>query len=193
MTPTVDRGLTPTQVVGNVLGVRNNPNREGPPRWRLTRPPDFCQGHGGGRDCNYSPEVDGCLQHGEDFDHGTVSYCDGTCTEGREQYLRYLREQGQQPAVATQEIILSVWGDSISYEVTFTGADAEDRALAYMSARKGLHFAAVEDRPFSFNAFPRLEDVLYPQCHHGLDLSLCMDPYGDAHFGTREQKLAQGW
>jgi hypothetical protein len=33
-------------------------------------------------------------------------------------------------------------------------------------------------------------DVLYPTCHHGLSAELCMDPYGDNHWGTIEQELA---
>ena len=35
-----------------------------------------------------------------------------------------------------------------------------------------------------------LLDALYPSCHHGLSLELCMDPYGEHHWGTREQELA---
>lgn len=158
-------------------------------------PSDFCQGHGGGRDCTYVPEVDGCLQHGDDFDHGIVSYCDGTCAEAREHYLRYLvRELGQQPVGVEGVVTLEAYGQGVSYQVTFEGREAESRALAYMSAHKGLAFAEVEDRP---NYWPALSDAfaeaLYPQCHHGLALELCMDPYGDAHFGTREQELSRGW
>ena len=32
-------------------------------------------------------------------------------------------------------------------------------------------------------------NILYPQCHHGMDALLCMDPYGEHHFGTREQEM----
>lgn len=35
----------------------------------------------------------------------------------------------------------------------------------------------------------RLFDLLFPQCHHGLSLDLCMDPFGPHHFGTIEQEL----
>ncbi len=38
--------------------------------------------------------------------------------------------------------------------------------------------------------FPRLADLLYPTCHHGMDAGLCMDPLGENHFGTREWELA---
>lgn len=154
---------------------------------------DFCQGHGGGRDCTYYPETGDC-DHGYEFDHGIVSYCDGSCSEAREHYNRYLRTRlGQEPAVSTDEITLEVYGRDASYQVVFEGPDAEDRALAYMSTRKVLHFSEVYDRPFSYDAFPRLSDTLNPTCDHGLSLRNCMDPYGDAHFGTREQELANGW
>jgi hypothetical protein len=36
----------------------------------------------------------------------------------------------------------------------------------------------------------RTLENLYPTCHHGLSADLCMDPYGDHHFGTIEQELA---
>lgn len=155
---------------------------------------DFCQGHGGGRDCTYSPEVGECITHG-DMDHGIVSYCDGTCTEAREHYLRYLiNELGQQPVGVEGVINLEAYGQGVSYQVTFEGPQAEARALAYISAHKGLNFTEVKDRP---NYWPSLSKAfskaLYPTCEHGMSLSLCMDPYGDAHFGTREQELAQGW
>lgn len=154
---------------------------------------DFCQGHGGGRDCVYDLDSDQC-DHGQDFNHGVTSYCDGTCPEARESYGRYLQlELRIVPQASSTEAWLAVSGQGVSYEVCFEGASAEDRALVYMSARKGLHFDAVEDRPFSGAHFARLYDALYPQCHHGLGLDLCMDPYGDNHFGTREQELAAGW
>lgn len=154
---------------------------------------DFCQGHGGGRDCTYHPETGDC-DHGYDFDHGTVSYCDGTCAEAREHFTRYLRTRTNwEPTPATDAITLEVYGRDVSYQVTFEGRDAEDRALAYMSARKALHFGDVYDRPFSYDAFPRMADALHPLCHHTMSLNLCMDPIGPNHFGTREQELANGW
>lgn len=153
---------------------------------------DFCQGHGGGTDCPSSPEV-GCLNHDEDFDHGVISYCDGTCAEAQEHFSDHLRHDLRElPVVSTESIALTVYGHGLSYTVTFEGVRAEALALAYLAARGDLHFSAVADRPFSFDAFPRISDALYPICHHGLSLGLCMDPYGDGHFGTREQELA-GW
>jgi len=155
---------------------------------------DFCQGHGGGRECTYSPEADGCLQHGDDFDHGVISYCDGTCAEAREHYNRYMRvELNREPQASATSITLEVWGQGVAYEVTFEGPQAQDRALAYVSARKALHFGDVYDRPFSYEAFPAMADLLHPMCHHTMSLSQCMDPYGPNHFGTREQELANGW
>lgn len=155
-------------------------------------PADFCQGHGGGRDCTYDFDSGEC-RHGVEFDHGIVSYCDGTCPEAREHFLRHLRLELHTWPQASPEITLAVWGDGVSYEVVFEGPRAEDRALNYLSARKGLHFSPVEDRPFSFNAFPRMEEMLFPTCHHGLALELCMDPVGQNHFGTLAQEQAMGW
>ena len=39
----------------------------------------------------------------------------------------------------------------------------------------------------------RLMEYLFPQCHHGMDATLCMDPYGPNHWGTMEQEMARGW
>lgn len=36
----------------------------------------------------------------------------------------------------------------------------------------------------------KILQVLYPQCRHGMDASMCMDPDGEHHFGTYEQELA---
>ena len=36
----------------------------------------------------------------------------------------------------------------------------------------------------------RLLEYLYPHCHHGMDATMCMDPYGPNHWGTMEQELA---
>jgi hypothetical protein len=181
-------------VVGNVLGVRRTTPQGKDPEMASYTASDFCQGHGGGRDCTYSEEADGCLQHGYEFDHGTISYCDGSCAEAREHFTRYLRTRTNwEPTPATNAITLEVYGRDVSYQVTFEGTRAEDRALAYMSARKGLHFAEVYDRPFSFDVFPRMADALYPQCHHGMDLRNCLDPIGEHHFGTRDWERAMGF
>lgn len=129
----------------------------------------FCQGHGA--ECP-SPEY--C-----DDDHGIVSYCDGTCDSARWEYLRYLRQIGQAPEATTDRIVLELYGQGSSYVVRFDGPDPEVHALAYVSARTSTHHVdAVEWDPFSFTAFPRLAEALYPQCHHGLSLDLCADPIG---------------
>jgi hypothetical protein len=39
----------------------------------------------------------------------------------------------------------------------------------------------------------RLMDYLNPTCHHGMSADLCMDPYGDNHWGTMDQEMARGW
>jgi hypothetical protein len=161
---------------------------------RILTASDFCQGHGGGRDCPFSPEA-GCLDHGDDFDHGVVSFCDGTCPEAREEYVRHLRQHGMVVEPVTDSITLAVHGGGRSYQVTFEGAHAAGiqlRAMTYMGVRPDLHFSEVEDAPVA----PKFAIVLrhlYPTCHHGLSLDLCMDAYGDNHFGTREQEMANTW
>lgn len=160
---------------------------------RIYTASDFCQGHGGGRDCTYHPETGDC-DHGYDFDHGVISFCDGTCTEAREHYLRYLRTRTNwEPTPSTEVITLEVYSRDVSYTVAFEGSDVEDRALAYISARKGLHFGDVYDRPFSYEAFPRMAEVLHPTCHHGMSLDNCLDPIGEHHFGTRDWERAMGF
>lgn len=134
------------------------------PRYTIA---DFCQGHGA--DC---PAPEYC-----DDDHGVRSYCDGTCDSARWEYLQYLRRIRQAPDGATDHITLDVHGQGSSYLVRFDGPDAEERALAYVEARWSTHHVgAVEWEPFSFAAFPRLADKLYPLCDHGLSLDLCADP-----------------
>lgn len=154
-------------------------------------PADFCQGHGGQCDA-FDPEI-GCL-HPDGHDHGVVSYCDGSCPEAREHFYNHQRrELATVPAPSETTITLAASGNAVSYEVTFEGPQAEDRALAYISAHKALHFTEVFDRPFNGYRFDRLDEVLHPQCHHGMSLHLCMDPYGENHFGSREQEIAMGW
>ena len=154
---------------------------------------DFCQGHGGGRECNFHPESGDC-DHGYDFDHGVISYCDGSCPEAREHYFRHVRnERGTLPSPSTSTIWLEAYGSSVSYLVAFEGPQAEARALAYISSHKGLAFQEVYDRPFAGRAYATLAEALNPTCHHGLSLSQCMDPIGDAHFGTRDWEMSRGW
>lgn len=155
---------------------------------------DFCQGHGGGRDCDYSPETGGCV-HGDDFDHGIVSYCDGSCAEGRDAWCEYLEENPHlMPVSSDDKIVLDAhyYTQGVSYRVIFEGPDAEAWALAYIAARPHIYFDSATHRPWSASTFPALHDALHPTCHHGLAADLCMDPYGDYHFGTRDQELASG-
>lgn len=159
---------------------------------------DLCLGHGGGRECTYAPEVDGCLQHG-DMDHGVISYCDGTCQSALDEYREYLHGNGRHlvPLSTQDSITLDVsrctHDAPVSYLVTFQGPDAERWALAYMAARPTYHFDQVIEAPFCSVAYPTLYATLYPTCDHGMDASLCMDPYGPNHFGTLDQELAHGW
>lgn len=159
----------------------------------------FCQGHGGGRECRYAPEVDGCLDHGDDFDHGVISFCDGSCGSALDAWQDWLAGDGriQQPLGIAGRITLDVRGHGYtpeSYRVVFEGPDAEARALAYIAPRRGYYFSEAIDAP---NYWPALSDalaaVLYPRCHHGLDATACMDPIGEHHFGTLAQEMANGW
>jgi hypothetical protein len=98
-----------------------------------------------------------------------------------------------------------------SYEVEFA---RPAHALAFIAGWKaqdlardpsGMNvyhvFTIVPDRDewgqqiFDWNYGPvekaelELWTLLNPQCHHGMSESLCMDPFGPHHFGTREQEL----
>jgi hypothetical protein len=157
---------------------------------------DFCQGHGGGRDCPYDSEI-GCGVHAND-DCGVVSYCDGSCASALEAWQDQLtRTPSLLPAADADRITLDVSGYgevSACYRVVFEGPDASAWALAYMRARPRHHFAEAIDAPNQWaDRSQELVELLYPTCHHGLDLHLCMDPFGEEHFGTREQELANGW
>lgn len=37
------------------------------------------------------------------------------------------------------------------------------------------------------------EEEPYETCHHGMNATLCLDPYGPHHFGTREWEIAMGF
>jgi hypothetical protein len=188
--------LTPPRNGGNVCDVRNNPNGKDHTMTTTTlQLSDYCQGHGGGRDCPYDPEY-GCLNH--EIDCGVTSYCDGTCDSAREAYRDHLERGGlPEPLSASPDALtLAVGGygaTPASYVVTFEGPDAGAWALAYIAARPGIYFSELPELPSPLAAFPELAEVLYPTCHHGLDARLCMDPVGDGHFGTLEQELANGW
>ena len=114
------------------------------------------------------------------------------------------------------QIRIGAWrhGGWTRWTVTFANPE---QLLAYIERK--LAFNRAEGNEWNFNShfsFEELEDeeneyghrirplvpfgpieetilkvleILYPQCHHGMDASLCMDPYGENHFGTREQEL----
>lgn len=61
-----------------------------------------------------------------------------------------------------------------AYLATFA---TEDQALAFIEHRGMTHAVCeVQAKPFSYAAFPRLYDLLYPTCEHGLSASLCEGP-----------------
>lgn len=74
----------------------------------------------------------------------------------------------------------------------YTGSfSTEEQALAFMSDRGMTHsFGEIEEFPIPDTA-TRLLDTLYPTCHHGMDGRMCLDPYGDNHFGSAEWERAQ--
>ena len=65
----------------------------------------------------------------------------------------------------------------------------EDQALAWISARTATHNVSEVPGQEIPEDWTRVIDLLYPTCHHGLNGWLCMDPIGDAHYGTREQEM----
>lgn len=71
----------------------------------------------------------------------------------------------------------------------------EDQAVAYIAEHAAdRNVRELEDEPVDLDLYPALNDALYPTCHHGLSLQMCMDPIGDAHFGTYEQeRMAAGY
>jgi hypothetical protein len=75
------------------------------------------------------------------------------------------------------------------YDVSFT---REEDALAWYDRKGATQSMEIDpdEIPESWEAF---YNRAFPTCHHGLDGRSCMDPYGDGHFGTREQEMAQGW
>jgi hypothetical protein len=152
---------------------------------------DFCQGHGG--ECTaYDPEV-GCLHDG-DFDHGIVSYCDGTCASAQDAFTDHIRRYpADTPAATVDRVTLEVHHCANRHTalVTFEGPDADAWAAAYVSARSSTHaIAEAEWAPFNLEAFPALAKVLYPLCEHRMSLSNC---YGPTHFMDAAQEWAMGW
>lgn len=72
------------------------------------------------------------------------------------------------------------------YLVIFEGPKAEDMALAFIASRDNNHvFSEVRDQPLFPALCPRLADVLYPTCPHGLSLDLCEGPQ---HYGYDEDE-----
>lgn len=76
------------------------------------------------------------------------------------------------------------------YTASFPATDAgESQAIVWIEARPDHTFGPVEDSDMYLTR--RLHELIYPTCHHGMALDMCMDPYGPHHFGTREQEMAR--
>lgn len=72
------------------------------------------------------------------------------------------------------------------YTVIFS---TEAQAVRYVRPRLRTHYMdVVGDFPEDWTTLDR---VLFPTCHHGLSLAMCLDPIGDHHFGTAEWEKAQ--
>lgn len=94
---------------------------------------------------------------------------------------------------ATDRIVLDmgICDQRRGYRVTFEGLAAEDMALAFVQVRWSTHAVSeAEDAPFDYEAFPRLYDLLYPTCEHGLSLSNC---YGPQHYYFDQEEQARGY
>lgn len=84
------------------------------------------------------------------------------------------------------------------YTVKFFGPDgeADARAAAWIGSRRMTHGVEIDfdamGGPEESDRFPKVLDLIYPTCHHGMDGRRCHDPHGPHHFGTSEQDAA-GW
>lgn len=76
------------------------------------------------------------------------------------------------------------------------------QAVAYIKAHGDRNFSEIEDEQLiteSAGMFPltqgmhELLGILYPTCHHGMDATMCLDPYGPHHWGTAEWERAMDW
>jgi hypothetical protein len=80
----------------------------------------------------------------------------------------------------------------VCFKVTFTGRNAEDMALEFMSRRSATHsFAEDEDHNTeSLAQYPRYADRMFPSCEHGMSADLCEGP---EHYATDAQEMGWGW
>jgi hypothetical protein len=66
------------------------------------------------------------------------------------------------------------------YRVTWEGRNIEARVIAFLDSRRSTHaFHEVEDAWVNGWIYPELFDYMYPQCEHGMLLTLC---YGPGHY-----------
>lgn len=82
------------------------------------------------------------------------------------------------PAAAPITLQIHICDQRRSYKVTFTGPNAEDQALTFVTARSSTHaMDELEDTPVP-DQYTRLLDWLYPTCEHGMK-GAC---YGPQHY-----------
>ncbi|WP_200209117.1 hypothetical protein [Micromonospora coerulea] len=74
-----------------------------------------------------------------------------------------------------------------SYRVTFA---TEAQAIQFVQARSSTHVVTEieEDGGFDYDAYPKLCDLLYPTCEHGMT-GAC---YGSQHYYFDEEEQARG-
>lgn len=74
-----------------------------------------------------------------------------------------------------------------SYVAKFS---TEEQALAFVAVRMDTHaIYEIESEPFDYDANPKLYDLLYPTCEHGMSASNC---YGPQHYYYDEEEQARG-
>lgn len=90
----------------------------------------------------------------------------------------------------SKAIKLDVTGEDGSHHYTVSFY-TEDQALAYITPKIKTHcFDQRAECPIPMD-WARVHGLLYPTCHHGLSLQMCMDPVGEHHFGTADWERAQ--
>lgn len=76
-----------------------------------------------------------------------------------------------------------------TYRVVFTGPEAEQRALSFITERRSTHaFGELESHKIPDTASELLA-YLYPECEHGMSLDNC---YGPQHYYFDEEEQARG-
>lgn len=82
----------------------------------------------------------------------------------------------------TGPLTLAVTNFSTNYRVTWEGVDDEHidtSAVEWADSHRKTHMLSEVDHPVNWSRFPRLFDLLYGKCEHGLSANLCA---GFGHF-----------